>query len=59
MSDLAAASAIDAGTLLPAEHFDLVSVRSQPSILLNLPQPLRDNKTIGLVAWEGAAANGD
>ncbi|WP_156656206.1 hypothetical protein [Mycobacterium sp. 852002-51971_SCH5477799-a] len=59
MSDLAAASAIDAGTRLPAEHFALVSVRLQPSIPLNLPQPLRDNKTVGLVAWKGAAAGGD
>jgi hypothetical protein len=59
VSELAAALAIDAETSLPAEHFALVSAPLQPSILSNLPQPLRHNKTVGLVAWEGAAADGD
>ncbi|WP_156747870.1 hypothetical protein [Mycobacterium sp. 1465703.0] len=60
MSELAAVtSVIDAGTLLLAEHFALASTPSRPSILLNLPEPLRQNKTVGLVAWEGAGADGN
>jgi len=38
-----------AETWLPADHFALVNARLQPSILSNLPQPLRQNKTAGLV----------
>ncbi|BBY40978.1 hypothetical protein MMAN_51120 [Mycobacterium mantenii] len=60
MSKLAAVTSHTAtGKWLPAEHFALVSAPSQLSILPNLPHPLRDNKTVGLVAWEGAAADGD
>jgi len=60
VSELAAVpSTIDVGTRLPAEHFALVSAHSQPSILLNLPQPLRQNKTAGLVTWGRSAADGN
>ncbi|WP_156748926.1 MULTISPECIES: hypothetical protein [unclassified Mycobacterium] len=60
MSEVAAVtSKVDAGNWLPAEHFALVSGRLRPSILLNLPQPLRQNKTAGLVAWKGPDADGN
>ncbi|WP_120312591.1 hypothetical protein [Mycobacterium mantenii] len=60
MSGFAAVtSQTTAGKWLPAEHFALVSAPSQLSILPNLPHPLRHNKTVSLVASEGAAADGD
>lgn len=52
-------SKVDAGNWLPSEHFALVSVPLHLSMLPNLPQPLRHNKTVGLVAWEGAGADGN
>ncbi|CQD20682.1 hypothetical protein BN1232_05005 [Mycobacterium lentiflavum] len=44
--------ALKVGFPPPGGHFD---VGVQP----NLPQPLRNNKTVGLVAWEGTDADGD
>ncbi|WP_224097165.1 hypothetical protein [Mycobacterium avium] len=46
MSEVAA---IGAENQLPAGHFAVAGTNSQPSILLNLPQPLPKNKTDGLV----------
>lgn len=48
----AVSPAIDAGMRLLSEHFD---IGVQP----NLPQPLRNNKTVSLVAWEGVGADGN
>jgi hypothetical protein len=31
----------------------------RPSILPNLPEPLRQNKTVGLVTWERSVADGN
>ena len=60
MGELAAVtSKVEAGMWLPAEHFVLSSANLQPSILLNLPQPARNNKTVGLVVWEGAGTDGN
>jgi hypothetical protein len=42
----------EAGMRLPTEHF---GVGAEP----NLPQPMRNNKTVGLVAWEGVGADGN
>jgi hypothetical protein len=42
----------EAGIPLPTEHF-AVGTES------NLPQPVRNNKTVGLVTWEGADADGN
>jgi hypothetical protein len=49
----------DAGKWLPAKHFVLVSAPLQLSNMTNVPHSLRHNKTVGLVAWEGAAADGN
>ncbi|WP_156660710.1 hypothetical protein [Mycobacterium sp. 852002-10029_SCH5224772] len=60
MSEAAAVtSKVDAGNWLPSEHFAVVSAPLHLSILSNLPQPLRQNKTAGLVAWEGADVHGN
>jgi len=60
VSEVAAVtSRVDAGKWLPAEHFAASRVSLQPSILPNLPQPLRKNKTAGLVTREGSEADGD
>jgi hypothetical protein len=53
----AATPAIDAG-FLSAGRFAVGGIHPG-SLRLTLPQPVRNNKTIGLVAWEGAAANGN
>lgn len=37
--------------------FDAIPMGS--SVQLNLPQPVRDNKTVSLVALEGAGADGN
>jgi hypothetical protein len=50
---------IDAGTWLPAEHFALRGTSLWPPVHPNLPQPVRKNKTVGLVAREGADADGN
>jgi hypothetical protein len=50
---------VDAQTSLPADHFAFVAAPSRPSIWMNLPQPLRQNKTAGLVTGEGADADGN
>jgi hypothetical protein len=44
---------------LSAGHFVVGNTRSKSSVEPNLPQPLRNNKTVGLVAWEGADGDGD
>jgi hypothetical protein len=49
---------IDAGMWLPAEHFAVRTIYSAPSIHPNLPQPLRKNKTAGLVTLEGRETDG-
>ncbi|UXA06058.1 hypothetical protein KXD96_24815 [Mycobacterium sp. SMC-2] len=55
----AAMLAIDAEFRPFARHFVGGSIHSGPLVEPNLPQPVRNNKTVGLVAWEGAAADGD
>jgi hypothetical protein len=49
---------INAGIGLPAGHFAVGSTRLRPVVRVNLPQPLRKNKTAGLVTLEGRAADG-
>jgi hypothetical protein len=49
---------IDAGMWLPAGHFAFGSTRLGPVVQVNLPQPLRKNKTTGLVTLEGSEADG-
>jgi hypothetical protein len=49
---------ISAGMWLPAEHFTVGSTRLRPVVQLNLPQPLRKNKTTGLVTLEGSETDG-
>ena len=49
---------MNAGIWLPAEHFAVGSTRLRPLVQLNLPQPLRKNKTTGLVTLEGTEADG-
>jgi hypothetical protein len=46
------------GIWLPAGHFAVGSTRLRPVVQLNLPQPLRKNKTTGLVTLEGSEADG-
>jgi hypothetical protein len=55
----AATPAIDAESRLPSRHFLVGGVDSRSLVEPNLPQPLRNNKTVGLVAWEGADGDGD
>jgi hypothetical protein len=43
---------------LPAGHFAVGSTRLRPVVQVNLPQPLRKNKTAGLVTLEGREADG-
>ncbi len=42
-----------------AGHFVVGSIHSGTLVEPNLPQPVRNNKTVGLVAWEGADADGN
>ena len=49
---------INVGMWLPAEHFTVGSTRLRPVMQLNLPQPLRKNKTIGLVTLQGSETDG-
>jgi hypothetical protein len=46
------------GMWLPAGHFAFAGTRLRPVVQVNLPQPLRKNKTAGLVTLEGAEADG-
>jgi hypothetical protein len=48
---------INVGIWLLAEHFTVGSTRSRSTVQLNLPQPLRKNKTNGLVTLEGSGAD--
>jgi hypothetical protein len=48
----------DSGMWLPAEHFAVGSTPSWRLVQPNLPQPVRKNKTTGLVTLEGPEANG-
>jgi hypothetical protein len=49
---------VDAGMWLPAEHFAVRTTHSEPLVRPNLQQPLRKNKTTGLVTLEGPEADG-
>jgi hypothetical protein len=49
---------IRVGMWLPAEHFTVGGTRLRPVVQPNLPQPLRKNKTTGLVTLEGPGADG-
>jgi hypothetical protein len=60
VSEVAAVtSQAHAETWLPADHFALACAPSQPSIRLNLPQSLRQNKTAGLVTLRRSDADGN
>ncbi len=48
-----------AGIWLSAGHFVVDSIHSGSLGEPNLSQPVRNNKTVGLVAWEEADADGD
>jgi hypothetical protein len=45
------------GMWLPAEHFTAGGTRLRPVVQPNLPQPLRKNKTNGLVTPKGSGAD--
>ena len=49
---------MNAGMWLPAEHFAVGSTRLRSVAQLNLPQPLRKNKTTGLITLEGSETDG-
>jgi hypothetical protein len=49
---------MDAGMCLPAEHFAIGAPHSHPLVEQNLQQPVRKNKTIGLVMLKGSEADG-
>ena len=51
--------AIDAEFRLSAGDFVVRGIASGSLVELNLPQPVRNNKTVGLVTWEGADADGN
>jgi len=55
----AATPAIEAEFRLTDGHFVAGSIHSGSLVEPNLPQPVRNNKTVGLVAWEGADADGN
>lgn len=55
----AATLATEAEFRLTARHFVVGSIHPGSSVEPNLPQPVRNNKTVGLVAWEGAGADGN
>jgi hypothetical protein len=55
----AAMSASDAEFRLSAGHFVVRGIQSELLVEPNLPQLARSNKTVGLVAWEGADGDGD
>jgi hypothetical protein len=49
---------INAGMSLPAEHFAVGGTRLRPVVRVNLPRPLQQNKTTGLVTLEGSETDG-
>jgi hypothetical protein len=49
---------MNAGMWLPAEHFAVGGTRLRPVVRVNLPQPLRRNKTTGLITLEGSETDG-
>jgi hypothetical protein len=49
---MACAVSPEAGIRLPTGHF---AIEVEPS----LPKPVRNNKTVGLVTWEEAGADGN
>lgn len=51
--------AADAEFGLPTGRFVVASMPSCAPCQANVQQPARDNKTVGLVAWEGADADGN
>jgi hypothetical protein len=55
----AAGPAKDVEFRLSAGHFVAGSVRAGSLVEPNLPQSVGHNKTVGLVAWEGVAADGN
>ena len=56
---IAAAPAMDVEFRPSAGHFVVGSIRSGSSVEPNLPQSVRHNKTVGLVAREGVAGDGN
>jgi hypothetical protein len=55
----AATPAINAEIRLHAERFVVESTHSASVVEPNLPQLMRNNKTVGLVAWEGPDVDGN
>jgi hypothetical protein len=55
----AAAPAIDVEFRPFAGHFVVSGIHSGSSVEPNLPQSVRHNKTVGLVAREGVAVDGN
>lgn len=55
----AATTALNSEFRLSAAHFVSGSIHSGSLVEPNLPQPVRNNKTVSLVAGEGAAAHGN
>jgi hypothetical protein len=55
----AAAPAIDVEFRPSAGHFVVGGIHSGSSVEPNSPQSVRHNKTVGLVAWEGVAHDGN
>jgi hypothetical protein len=56
---IAAAAAMDVEFRPSAGHFVVGSIHAGSSVEPNLPQSVRHNKTVGLVAWEGVAGDGN
>lgn len=55
----AATPTIDAQFQLPAGHFVVGGVHRESLVEPNLAQPVRNNKTVGLVAGGGADIDGN
>jgi hypothetical protein len=45
---------MNAGMWLPAGYFAVGGTRLPPVVQVNSPQPLRNNKTAGLITLEGS-----
>ena len=50
---------LDTGIWLSAGLFVVGGIDSGPLVEPNLPRQVRNNKTVGLVAWGGAGADGN
>jgi hypothetical protein len=55
----AATPTVDAESRPSAGHFVVGGIHPDSLVELNLPQPVRNNKTVGLVTWGGADPNGN